>query len=109
MAIREEQANARIDAAIAVLAAGSDAPASPDRVRDPVLNGVVRLEWIADTLETISAGESGEDAAAMLGRQTRDELNAHAAAIGIENPESYRTKAELVEAIVTAQGQDGEA
>ena len=54
MTIRAVKANERIDAALTALVAGSDAPARPQRVRDPLFDGVLRLEWIADTLEAIA-------------------------------------------------------
>lgn len=107
MAIREDQANQRIDAAVAALAGGSDVPDAPEPTRDPVLRSTLRLEWIADVLEALSAGESNEDLAATLSRHTRDDLNAEADRLGIDNPAGYRTKAELVDVIVATK--DGTA
>lgn len=65
MTIRTSKANERIDAALAVLAAGSNAPAKPEKVRDALYNDVLRVEWIADTLESLSGtGEQVVDATA---------------------------------------------
>lgn len=84
MTIRTSKANERIDAALAVLAAGSNAPAKPEKVRDALYNDVLRVEWIADTLEALSgtgeqvadanaepAGEPDEDAPQPVARKTR--------------------------------------
>lgn len=58
MTIRASKANERIDAALTGLARGTKAPARPDRVRDPLLDGVLRLEWIADVLDAMEAKAS---------------------------------------------------
>lgn len=55
MTIRSSKANERIDAALVALAAGSNAPAKPEKVRDAQYNEVLRLEWLADTLEVLGA------------------------------------------------------
>jgi hypothetical protein len=54
MTIRTSKANERIDTALKAMAKGTKAPARPDRVRDPLLDSVLRLEWIADTLEAVA-------------------------------------------------------
>lgn len=53
MAIRNEQANNRIDAALARLATGKDMPAVPEPTRDAILRDTLRLEWIAAALESM--------------------------------------------------------
>lgn len=55
MAIRIEQANDRIDAALERLASGQDVPAAPPAHRDQVLRQTERLEWIADVLDAVEA------------------------------------------------------
>lgn len=54
MTRRAGEANERIDAALSAMAAGSDVPAAPAKTRDPLLDNVLRLEWIADTLEAMN-------------------------------------------------------
>lgn len=99
MTIRNERANARIDAALAQMAEGLDVPAAPDQPRDRLLAETLRLEWIADSLEAVVAGEDG---GALIDR-TRDELNELAAEAGVENPEKLKNKQEVVDAIEAAQ------
>jgi hypothetical protein len=54
MAIRTQQANDRIDDAVALLTKGQDVPAAPEPTRDAVLRGTQRLEWIASVLEALA-------------------------------------------------------
>lgn len=54
MAIRNQQANDRIDDTLALLASGLDVPDAPQPTRDDVLRATFRLEWIADVLEAIA-------------------------------------------------------
>lgn len=60
MAIRANKANERIDAALNELASRLDVPAKPTRERDPLYSDVLRLEWLADTLETLAKTPEGE-------------------------------------------------
>lgn len=60
MTIRTSQANERIDAAMEALTAGRSVPPRPDRVRDPMLGNVLRLEWIADALEAVASAPKAE-------------------------------------------------
>lgn len=77
MIVRTSKANERIDAALAVLAADSNVPAKPAKARDALLNDVLRLEWIATTLEALSGTA---DPAEMVEVPTDAELAADAAA-----------------------------
>ena len=58
MAVRQERAQARIDAAVDALTAASGLEIAPlaamNRI-DPVLRATLRDEWIADTLEAVTA------------------------------------------------------
>lgn len=58
MAVRQERAQARIDAAVDALTAASGLEIAPlaamSRI-DPVLRATLRDEWIADTLEAVTA------------------------------------------------------
>ena len=58
MAVRQEQAQRRIDAAVTALSAASGleiAPLPATHRADPVLRATRRDEWIADTLEAVTA------------------------------------------------------
>lgn len=58
--------------------------------------------------EVVEAVETDVVVAKSLSKQNRDELNATAEDWGIEDPESYETKADLVEAIEAKQAAEEE-
>lgn len=57
MSYRNEAAQARIDATLDGLTARltTDVPPVPTNRRDPVLQETLRLEWMADLLESLAA------------------------------------------------------
>lgn len=91
MALRTEEAQGRINVALAVLVADhDDLPEQPGRTRDPLLDATLRLEWIADTLERLAGvaepvqdgtegpntgQDTGDDASGAPGATSRVELD----------------------------------
>ena len=118
--IRREAAMNRLTAAAKRITTdtGVELPDFPTTGKDPEQLRAQQIEWTADALEAVAGGgdvlpanvstevtKGGlpvvvtEPEPPDLSAMKRDELNLHAIDIGIDDPESYKTKAELIAAI----------
>ena len=100
-----------------------EAPDIPRRLRYPEMLPLMQLEAIAGFLDALdgaiggdptSADESDADGAQdapqpNLERLSRVELNAYAAQIGVPDPHSLDTKADVIAAIEAVQAPDDDA
>lgn len=107
MSYRNEQAQARIDAALATIASsGVELPAQPPRHRDPNYSHTQRLEWIASVLETLT-GQDGERVDVELvaipdfSAWEREDLDGLAAGVGVEDPGALESRREVIDAIMS--------
>jgi len=118
MSYRNEASQGRIDAALAALVSRFAVEVGPlaGHPRAPLLAAAIRLEWTADVLEAVAASsgvpvatdsaEGGDPASAEddLMAHTRDELNAMADELGIEDVASLPNKGAVADAITAAKG-----
>lgn len=100
MAIMENDANKRIDAALAAIADRFTlvVPSMVPERLDPRMKGIRMIEHHADVLEAIAVAIGVTD----LDEMTRRELNAHATAVGVEDAGDLPNKAAVIEAIASA-------
>lgn len=99
MAATEQDANVRIKKALARISEhfNIEIPAQPFERGNSRYLQVKALEHQANVLDVIVTAACGDGP--NLAKMKRDELNAYALKHGVADPESYRSKDELIEAI----------